>query len=146
MSYRKGKISLHFLDWILKKSLKEVIYKGNRNFWNVAKPVRHQILTLEITGSNPVIPAKIYRKRESASLKLVGAIAPNSRDKSPKSRGFYRSQVGKAHQARRLIETSPSGSWRTSDSGDRRFESCYPNNLQLRLYFFSLKTRIVHDF
>lgn len=41
---------------------KEVIYKG-RKFWNVAKLVRHKILTLESTGSSPVIPAK-NKKRE----------------------------------------------------------------------------------
>ena len=90
---------------------KEVIYKGRKfKFWDIAKLVRHQILTLESIGSSPIIPAKIYWKRESASSKLTGAIAPNSRDKSPKSRGFYRSQVGKAPD---------------SDSGDHRFESCH---------------------
>lgn len=88
---------------------KEVIYKG-RKFWDIAKLVRHQILTLESVGSSPTIPAKIYWNREYASSKLAGAIAPNSRDKSPKSRGFYRSQVGKAPD---------------SDSGDHRFESCH---------------------
>ena len=61
----------------MKKSLKEVIYKGNRNFWNVAKPVRHQILTLEITGSNPVIPAKNKKRERKPVYYVDSSVLPN---------------------------------------------------------------------
>ena len=48
-----------YLDFSLTNWLKEVIYKG-RKFWDIAKLVRHQILTLESVGSSPTIPA-IYQ-------------------------------------------------------------------------------------
>ena len=97
----------------------------NQGAFIVAKPVRHQILTLEITGSNPVIPAKNLKKGTKTRLlrRLFRAPALSFRRKEPKSMAIYDSQVGKAPD---------------SDSGEHRFESYYPsqNLMETRIRFF----------